>query len=213
MKKAKTLILSMIIGICLMLFVLLAVLANMNKQLQIDSFMFNMLGKISTKGVVNFFKILTAFGSIYALGVIALSTFFLKNKIYGLTNCLVLGFSAVLCVVVKYIIRRPRPEVSHIEEVSYSFPSAHAMLTFVVLGFVIFIVIKHLKNKPLKIVMSSILAVLIVAIGLSRVLLGVHYFTDVLAGWVMATPILVLGINFCNYLIKNHSKKINKMLM
>jgi len=203
MKKTKMLILSMVMGISLMLFVLLAVFANINKPLKIDSLMFNFCNKISTDGVIEFTKVFTTIGSIYALAIFSLCTLFFKNKIIGLMSILSLGCSAVACVVVKYIIRRPRPAISHIEEVGYSFPSAHAMLTVVVLGFVAYILIKHLKNKPVKIVLASVLWVVAILVGFSRIMLGVHYLTDVLAGWLMAVIVLILTIDIYNHILKS----------
>jgi len=120
--------------------------------------------------------------------------------------------ASLLNVAIKYIIRRPRPEISVIDEIGYSFPSAHAMLTMVVLGFVAYLVIKFVKNKWLKVGLTSLLGLVIFFVGLSRVILGVHFFTDVLAGWIIAIPILIAEISLCNFLMKNPIKP-NKRLI
>lgn len=211
-KLSKRLFLSFTIGICIMLFVLLAVLTTINNELKIDTLISNWLIKISSNGAIEFFKIFTYVGSIYTLIIIALACLFLKKKAYGITAIITLVFASLFNVLVKYIIRRDRPTNMAVEEIGFSFPSAHAMLTLVMLGFVIFIVIKLIKKKWLKIILSVLLSVIILFVGLSRVILGVHYFTDVLAGWIIAIPILIVAIVFCNYLLKN-PVKTNKRLM
>lgn len=194
-----------------MAFVLLAVLQTTKQTLIIDVWATKHVSKLGDK-TINFFKIFTYIGSIYTLISISISLLFFKNKKIGMVACLMLLFASLFNVIVKYIIRRPRPSVTHVEEVGYSFPSAHAMLTFVVLGFIIFLVLKYAKNIPLKVIISSMLALIIIAVGFSRVILGVHYFSDVLAGWVIAIPILIVAISLFNYIDK-HKLKINKRLM
>ena len=211
-KTLKNLLISFTVGICIMLFVLLAVLANLNSQLKIDALMSEFVNKFFSSGWISFFKIFTYIGSIYALAIFTLSTLFFKNKAIGITAILTLTFAALFNVVVKYIIRRDRPINMKIEEIGYSFPSAHAMLTMVVLGFVAYLVVKFVKNKWLKVGLTSLLGLVIFFVGLSRVILGVHYFTDVLAGWIIAIPILIAEISVCNFLIKNPIKP-NKRLM
>ena len=110
------------------------------------------------------------------------------------------------CLVVKHIVKRPRPEfIALIEETGYSFPSAHSMGSFVVFGFLIFIVWKYLKNKPIKITLTAVLSCLVVIIGYTRVYLGVHYITDVLAGFLAGGAYLVVAIFAFNII----EKKIN----
>lgn len=85
----------------------------------------------------------------------------------------------------KQFIARPRPSVvPHLTEVaSASFPSGHSMLSSVVyltLGTLLARTVAPRREKVYFVAASLLLAVLI---GLSRVYLGVHYPTDVLAGW------------------------------
>jgi undecaprenyl-diphosphatase len=82
---------------------------------------------------------------------------------------------------------RPRPDlVAHIvETTSMSFPSGHAMLsavTYLTLGALI---ARTQKRKRLRAYVLSAAVVLTLLIGLSRIYLGVHWPTDVLAGWCL----------------------------
>lgn len=91
----------------------------------------------------------------------------------------------VLSELLKWWFARKRPEiVPHLVNVgSASFPSGHsllAMVTYLTLGAVLARFVPRRRTRTYCIVVSLLLAVLV---GLSRVYLGVHYPTDVLAGW------------------------------
>jgi undecaprenyl-diphosphatase len=84
---------------------------------------------------------------------------------------------------------RARPEaVTHAQYVeSASFPSGHALLSTAVYGTLGAIGISLLRDRRLKIYLLTLTIVLVLLIGLSRIYLGVHYPSDVLAGWIAGT--------------------------
>ncbi len=93
----------------------------------------------------------------------------------------------VLEIALKNLYHRPRPEpffgtLPH----SYSFPSGHALMSFCLYGVLAGLLSRRLRSRALRIVVWIVAAVLIVTIGLSRIYLGVHYPTDVLAGYLAA---------------------------
>lgn len=107
-----------------------------------------------------------------------------KRAAAALVVCAV-GSGAILSEALKLGFARPRPElVSQLAEVqSASFPSGHAMLsaiTYLTLGALL---ARVDERRRLKIFVLGVAVVLTVVIGVSRVYLGVHWPTDVLAGW------------------------------
>lgn len=101
--------------------------------------------------------------------------------------------SAILNTALKNIFARERPDILRlINETSYSFPSGHAMNNAALYTMLILLISKYIQNRPLRIILSIAFAVITVAIGFSRVYLGVHYAGDVLGGWLIGFVVSLL---------------------
>jgi undecaprenyl-diphosphatase len=98
----------------------------------------------------------------------------------------------ILIYLLKQIIQRARPE--NLIESSFSFPSGHASIAIVFLGFFAYFFAGRIINKPAKISFIAIITALILSVSLSRLILRVHWFTDVLAGIFLGLFILLGGI-------------------
>ena len=134
---------------------------------------------------------ITALGSATVLGlvVVGVGGFLLLQRLQRHAAFIVIASASgwVLNAALKEAFGRPRPEiVPHLREVlTLSFPSGHAMTTAVVyltLGALLMRVAQHRLTR-LYIMSVAMLATFLV--GASRVYLGVHYPTDVLAGWLI----------------------------
>jgi len=93
--------------------------------------------------------------------------------------------ATLLNVAMKHLIGRPRPEiVPHLTDVSSaSFPSGHAAMSAAVYLTIGAILAQSVKRRRLKLYFVGLAIILTGMVGLSRVVLGVHYPSDVLAGW------------------------------
>lgn len=69
------------------------------------------------------------------------------------------------------------------QALGYSFPSGHAMVSLVFYGMIIYLILVNFRRGIGVYVMTILLAVLIISIGISRIYLGVHYPSDVIAGY------------------------------
>lgn len=77
-------------------------------------------------------------------------------------------------------------------KVGYSFPSGHSMVSMAFYGFLIYLIYNNIKNKYIKWILICSLSILIILIGISRIYLGVHYTSDVLAGFLLSISYLVI---------------------
>ena len=96
-----------------------------------------------------------------------------------------MGGSALLDWLLKDLFRRPRPHFAHplVVETSYSFPSGHAMESFVVYGMLAYFAVLTLRSWRARTAVVIGVALLVILIGFSRMYLGVHYFSDVIGGY------------------------------
>lgn len=107
-------------------------------------------------------------------------------------------------LILKRIYERPRPdELTHLVEASgLSFPSGHAMFSFSFVGLLIYIAWNFIKNKVIRNIVVTLLSALIFFIGISRVYVGVHYPSDVIAGFAAGLFWLLLSITLIKYIEK-----------
>ena len=148
-------------------------------------------------------KIITFFGSAYWLiGLSVLLLIIIKNKKIGVSIITNLGLAALTNFLLKQILQRPRP-IGHriIDESGYSLPSGHSMVSMAFYGFLIYLVYKKVENKHLKSFLIAVLLVLTINIGISRIYLGVHYTSDVIAGFLVAISYLIIYANSIKGLI------------
>ena len=139
-------------------------------------------------------KFITNLGS--AVFLIILTIVFLvaiRNKKVGISIAINLITIAGLNLLLKNIVQRPRPtEFRLIDETGYSFPSGHSMVSMAFYGFLIYLVYKYVQNRKLKTLLITILLLIPILIGISRIYLGVHYTSDVIGGFLVSISYLII---------------------
>ena len=147
------------------------------------------LHSLATPPLTTFFLIVTAFGSVVAIGllgvIVAAVLAWRRQWLYLGTWVAAVGGSVVLDRLLKELFARPRPYFEHplLLETSYSFPSGHAMESFVVYGMLAYFAELTLESWRARTAIVFGAALLVLLIGFSRMYLGVHYFSDVVAGY------------------------------
>ena len=160
----------------------------------IDDFGYNIVSLFISDYMTTIMKFFTFFASpIWCVLFSCLVILLWKNtrKVFLINLVMVFLFNYIL----KLIFVRNRPiDINLITETGYSFPSGHAMISLAVYGLLIYLLGKsNYKYKKLGIILLSILIILI---GISRIYLGVHYTSDVLAGYIISFSYLLFFIDF-----------------
>jgi undecaprenyl-diphosphatase len=108
----------------------------------------------------------------------------------------------LLNVLLKAVFARPRPDVAlRLTEVdSMSFPSGHAMDSAIIYLTLAALLTRLVQPAPLKLYLLGLALLITLLIGLSRIYLGVHYPSDVLAGWVAGLAWALLCWTVATYL-------------
>lgn len=159
---------------------------------------------ISTFGLTNtmmsIMKFITTFGSTLVIitGILCVAIL-IKNKKYFIIFALANLIGVLLNNLLKIIIQRPRPSETIVlaVESSYSFPSGHSMMSMIFYGLLIYYTIKFINKKWIRNILVSILSTIILFVGISRIYLGVHYATDVLAGYIVGIIYLIIFTKIC----------------
>lgn len=213
-KKYITIIISLSVLFVAFLGVLLVVVLNDLNPLTIDQTFLNWAISIrGEKGDATywFFRIITEFGYTYfVIFIILLMGILWKFKPKTWFFCGTILASWLLQKLVKFIIGRPRPDSSFwwMMESSSSFPSGHAITVacvFVLLCW--FVCTSTNVKKWAKWLVCSIAAALMILVPLSRIILSVHYFSDVIAGLLFGSFVAVFGILFYNIFLDCQNKK------
>ena len=108
-----------------------------------------------------------------------------------------LSLAGILIVSLKHLYQRPRPEILHlVEEEGFSFPSGHSLAVTLLIGSLIIIVGQRVKDRTIKLILQILLGIYLVSVIISRVYLGVHYPSDVLASLCLGLGILFIEFPF-----------------
>ncbi|MEH7180818.1 phosphatase PAP2 family protein [Neobacillus vireti] len=160
-----------------------------------------------------FFLLLTELGDKKGIGIVALVVLvwllLIKRHFLGAAAiALSTALGNEVNKLLKEWIARPRPELEHLAHVdSLSFPSGHAMVGLTFYFFIAYLVIEGLNSASAKRMVVTITVLLLLLIGASRVILQVHYPTDVIGGFAFGYVWLMLSIYIYTYFKKRLNRK------
>ena len=197
-----------IVVICLVIFFIFLTLLLMDSVNGFDTTIYNSIMNIKSNIATYIFKFFTLLcstefmaGVVLGLLIISIIT---KNFNKGLYFSLNIGICALLNQFIKFIVHRPRPNgINMIEENGFSFPSGHTMVSVAFYGMLIYLLNKSNIKRFYKIILTTILVVFIILTGVSRVYLGVHYASDVVAALALAIAYLIIYIHLANKKMKS----------
>lgn len=187
-----------VIAFLLSIFMISAITSG--NHFSMDNSITEMLTAIFKSNTFSFFQIVSEFGDKLGIGIVALvflGWLWWRNRDYA-------GIAAlVICVavgnefnkIIKEAVARPRPDFNDfVDAESMSFPSGHAMVGLTLYLFIAYFIAKECKSAGAKWSVLIISLLFILLIGISRVVLGYHYPTDVIGGYLIGIIWLFLWI-------------------
>lgn len=180
--------------ISLFAFILIATSVLFKATMKEDLLLYYLLISIKNNILLLVATLLSFLGSIKGLIVVSFFLIFiLKSNKQRIFLFLDLIGSGLIINITKNIFLRERPIIGQNLLADYSFPSGHTFIAITFYGFLLYLVMKD-KKVSYKKLKEGVLLFLIITIPLSRLILGVHYLTDVLGG-------ITLGLAYLFFLI------------
>jgi membrane-associated phospholipid phosphatase len=171
--------------------------------------------QISLPGFDFAMRFLSKMGDVYWGSLLITAFFFIAIYLKKQKDALLILLSAigvgVLSVILKAYVSRPRPDPEIISQIGNflredSFPSGHVLHAIGLYGFLIFLVIVHVKSRYLEAVLVVPLLLIIIFMGVSRIYLGAHWFSDTLGSYLIGGVWLYIMV-FIYHRIKAEAQK------
>jgi len=155
----------------------------------IDSGILQTLYGTRGDGLTAIFLFLSAIGETEVMLLVtalvgALLFFWLKQRLVGIGLLTTMIISTAITYVLKHLVARTRPDLLYqaYVETGFSFPSGHSSAAAAFGGFFAYIAWKKMSPGPRRIAVVALAAVYVFLMAVGRMYLGVHYFSDVMAG-------------------------------
>ncbi len=182
------------------------------ETIKFDSIVRNAVHESATPLLTETMKVFTFLGStVFLVGlfvVIAAALYYLKHKRALVLFAVTMVGEVILLTSLKLSFRRVRPEpfFDYVLPSSFSFPSGHSLSSFCFYGILAWLITARMENRNLKILVWTLAAALVLLVGLSRVYLGVHYPSDVVAGYA-AGFVWVVTVATGDFILKRRVEK------
>ncbi len=178
--------------------ILLAIAVTSGVSDGFDAAVIDAVRSPALNGLLGPLRWVTELGSTGAVTLVAMLAIVLGivfgRWLHGLLGAVTIGLASLGNEWFKTFIARNRPDLLEpvVIERGFSFPSGHSLLSMVAYGVIGVLVIRSPLPLGVRRGVVAVLAVVVLLVGLSRVWLGVHYPTDVLAGWTAGAVIVLV---------------------
>ncbi|WP_285765806.1 phosphatase PAP2 family protein [Peribacillus sp. SI8-4] len=203
MKLKLQLTIAFIVSVFALLgFSFMAIAVSANDYLEFDRSVISFVQGWESPGLTSILKVFTYIGSTGSMIVLVLFILVflykvLKHRLELVLFIAVMAGSPILNALVKLCFQRARPELHRLIEIGgYSFPSGHAMNAMSLYGILTFLLWRHIKGKWGRILLIVVSTLMILTIGISRIYLGVHYPSDIIAGYLAGGFWIAISIWF-----------------
>ena len=182
----------------LFLFIMIANEAVLEKEDIFDKKIHHLVLQHSSSRLIETMHAVSFFGSTYFLlpAYLILVGYFLikKNYRYAIDIAVISLSSFLLMQLLKQLFHRKRPSLPIIKGItSYSFPSGHTLSSFIFCSILGYIIWQGSLSKTWKLLLIAGLLILTLMIGISRIMLNIHYATDVIAGFCFGVMWVILS--------------------
>ena len=183
--------------LCLAVFVYLMIKVLKGQAIRIDKlgyvlFVERLRSPVLTVGM----KTVSNLASLpFIVGVLAAAMLWAPCRAHVILAAANVGAISVIDQLLKVLVRRPRPQGFRLVEApGLSFPSGHSMAAMAFYGYGAWLVRCGAYELPFGAAIEIALACVILAVGVSRIYLGVHYASDVLGGFCLSLAWLILFV-------------------
>jgi membrane-associated phospholipid phosphatase len=141
--------------------------------------------------------------AVILVGVLVVLIYFLGYRWEALIALLSVISSTVLNLIVKLVVHQPRPQPDLVHVVkklsSYSYPSGHVMFFMGFYAILWYLSYKVLQPSWYRTFLLVLFGAMVVLVGVSRIYLGEHWFSDVLGGYILGSVVLILMIRLYHW--------------
>ncbi|MEH7413814.1 phosphatase PAP2 family protein [Neobacillus drentensis] len=201
MKLKSHLALAFLISVvCIIGFSLMSLWISDHKIVQFDTIVISAIQGMESPALTSVMKFFTFIGSapfviVMSFGILFFLYKVLKHRVELILFIASILGSAALNTLLKHLFHRIRPNLHRIIDIGgFSFPSGHAMNAFSVYVIITFLLWRHIPRKWGRTLLILFSFFMILAIGVSRIYLGVHYPSDIVGGYFASGFWLAIAI-------------------
>lgn len=206
MKKDK--ILKYIFITAFVIFCIMLLGVQLGFLIENDIYIENIAKSLRTDNLTKIMIMITEIGGIIGVTIISSILVIIFKLLKKPKDLILVVINMLLSLasfsLIKNILQRPRPdELEQLaSDIGYSFPSGHSTMNMALYSMLIILICKYVtKNKKLKKVLVVICIIMPILIGFSRIYLGMHYKTDVVAGFSLGIMTTIICVEFVDEIL------------